>query len=212
MRLYLSSYKLGNNPQELVALANSGKRLAIILNALDSYQETRNRFLSEQIDDLQKLGFEVEELDLRNYFGKQKELPDFMNKKDVVWITGGNTFVLRRAMKQSGFDEIIKKLVKEDKIVYAGFSAATVIATPDLHGLDITDDPNVVPLSYDPEIIWDGLGFIDFSVAVHYKSDHPESHLTDKEVEYYKEHNIPFKTLRDGEVLIKNGEAIKIVG
>ena len=102
--------------------------------------------------------------------------------------------------------------VQDDKIVYAGFSAATVIATPDLHGLDITDNPNEVPPSYDPEIIWDGLGFIDFSVAVHYKSDHPESHLTDKEIEYYKDHNIPYKTLRDGEVLIKNGKDIKIIG
>jgi len=212
MRLYLSSYKLGNKPKELAVLAGSGKRAAVILNALDAYQDTRNRFLSEQISDLEKLGFEVEEVDLRNYFGKKSELKKIMEAKDVVWINGGNTFILRRAMKQSGFDEIIKNLVQDDKIVYAGFSAATVIATPDLHGLDITDNPNEVPPSYDPEIIWDGLGFIDFSVAVHYKSDHPESHLTDKEIEYYKDHNIPYKTLRDGEVLIKNGKDIKIIG
>ncbi|MDO8593077.1 MAG: Type 1 glutamine amidotransferase-like domain-containing protein [bacterium] len=212
MRLYLSSYKLGNKPEELVALAGDGRRAAVILNALDNYSETRNRFLASQIADLAKLGFAAEELDLRKYFGRPEELKKILDEKDLVWINGGNTFVLRRAMKQSGFDRLITERVKEDSIVYAGFSAAVCAVTSDLHGLEITDDPNEVPSGYEPEILWDGLGFIDFAVAVHYKSDHPESHLTDKEVEYYQANHIPYKTLKDGQALIKQGDEIRIVG
>ena len=52
------------------------------------------------------------------------------------------------------------------------------------------------------EILWEGLGILDHIILPHYKSDHPESADIDKEVEFCKRNNIPFKTLRDGEVII----------
>ena len=63
------------------------------------------------------------------------------------------------------------------------------------------DDPTVTPYPI-KKVVWEGLGLIDFAFLPHYKSDHPESEDIDKEVEYCKKHNIPFKTLRDGEVII----------
>ncbi len=202
MKLYLSSFDIGNQPEQLIALVGFGKSAVIVFNALDHRPESREKWLSSQTKALKELGFVVEELDLRKYFDKQEELKRLLKEKDLVWVNGGNTFVLRRAMRQSGFDNIIKKLIRTDAITYGGFSAGVVILSKDLHGLDITDNPNVVPVGYDKEIIWDGLDIIDFSVAVHYQSDHPESHLTDKEIEYYKTNNIPYKTLRDGEAII----------
>jgi len=211
MRLYLSSFKIGNNPQELVKLTGSNKNVAIIINARDHKKEQRGYFLLEETKILNDLGFNTEELDLRGYFGKEKELEEFLRKKDLVWIEGGNTFLLRRAMKQSGFDNIIKKLLNEDSIVYGGFSAAVVVLQKSLHGLDIVDNPNNISEGYDSEIIWDGLGILDYNVSVHYKSDHPESALVDREVQYNKDNNIPYKTLRDGEVLIINGDKTEII-
>ena len=41
MRLYLSSFDLGNRPEELVALAGSARRAAAIVNALDHWPEAR---------------------------------------------------------------------------------------------------------------------------------------------------------------------------
>jgi dipeptidase E len=202
MKLYLSSFGLGNDPQQLVALVDEGKKAVVILNALDHKEEARARFLASQTQALTELGFTVEELDLRHYFDRKEELQKVLSTKDVVWINGGNTFILRRAMRQSGFDAVITDLVKKEAIVYGGFSAAVCILAPTLHGLEITDDPNVVPEGYDKEIIWDGLGIIDYSVAVHYQSDHPESHLTDKEIAFYEVNNMPYKKLRDGEVIV----------
>lgn len=211
MKLYLSSMVLGNHPDRFISLVGSGKKGLVILNALDNRPEAREKFGQSQFDDLQALGLEVQELDLRNYFGKKEELSELLANQDFVWVNGGNTFVLRRAMQYSGFDSIITELVKNDQIVYGGFSAGVVVLHKDLHGLDITDDPNEISEGYNPEIVWDGLNLIDFAVAVHYDSDHSESHLTDKEIEYYETNNIPYKKLRDGEVIIINGENIELL-
>ena len=211
MRLYLSSFKIGNQPQNLVELVGLNKNTVVVLNARDHKQERRNEYLLGETEALNDLGFEVEELDLRNYFGKEKALEKFLRTKGLVWIDGGNTFLLRRAMKQSGFNNVRTKLLKGDSIVYGGFSAAVVVLQKSLHGLDIVDNPNNISDGYNSEIIWDGLGILDYNVSVHYKSDHPESALVDKEVQYNKDNNIPYKTLRDGEVLIINGDKTEII-
>ncbi len=211
MKLYLSSFDIGDYPEKLIELTSPGKKAVVILNALDHKAPARKEWLNSQTQTLGNLGFEVEELDLRKYFGKQDELEKLLQNKNLVWINGGNTFILRRAMKQSGFDTVITDLVKRDKIVYAGFSAGCVVLHKDLHGLDITDDPNIVPEEYDTAIPWEGLGLINFSIAVHYQSNHSETELTDKEIEYYKTNNIPYKTLRDGEVIVSIGDTVEVL-
>jgi dipeptidase E len=212
MRLYLSSFDVGDRPEELVALAGSAKRAAIIVNALDHRPEHRSGWLKDQTDKLAALGFSVFELDLRQYFGAVATLGALLQQVDLVWINGGNTFILRRAMKQSGFDLLIKDALARDQIVYGGFSAAAVVTAAHLKGLEMVDDPNDVPAGYDPEIAWDGLGLVPFALAVHFKSNHPESELVDREIAFYEENGIPYRTLRDGEALVIDGERQRIVG
>lgn len=211
MRLYLSSYKLGNHIEELVKLSSDNKRVGVIMNAVDwsGDKERVFRSLSEQMNILTSLGFQPEQIDLRNYFGKSNELKKYLTNLGVVWIYGGNTFVLKRAYEQSGFDEIIKEMILKDEIVYAGFSAGVVILSKSMKGLEIIDDPSIVPEGYRSDFSWDGLGILDYHVAVHYKSDHPESSDVDREIEYCEKNNIPYKTLSDGEVIVINGEETK---
>ena len=115
-------------------------------------------------------------------------------------------------MKQSDFDMLIKASVACDEIVYAGFSAATVIAFNSLKGLELTDDTADVPPGYDPEIVWEGIGFVPFAIAVHFKSDHPESESVDREIAFYEATGIPYRRLRDGEVLIIHDHREEVVG
>ena len=115
-------------------------------------------------------------------------------------------------MKQGGLDVLNKNAVARDRIVYAGFSAAAVIASDSLNGLEPTDNPREVPSGYDEDIVWEGLGFIPFALAVHYKSDHPESESVDREVAFHEATGIPYQTLRDGEVLIVRGNEARVVG
>lgn len=212
MRLYLSSFDVGDRPDELVALAGEARRAAIILNALDHRPQARSAWLDRQTSKLVGLGFRVVELDLRSYFGASDQLRQFLGDIDLVWINGGNAFILRRAMRQSGFDTIIWDAVARDEIVYAGFSAAAVIAFKSLEGLELTDNPNEVPAGYDPAIVWEGLGFVPFAIAVHYKSDHPESASVDSEIAFYEASGIPYRTLRDGEALVIHGDHERIAG
>jgi len=212
MRLYLSSLKLGNQPERLVSLVGAGKRAALVLNALDNHPLARADWLETQTEVLHQLGLEVEELDLRNHFGVRNDLRRIFENIDVLWINGGNAFLLRRAMRQSRFDSLIHKCLQADRFVYAGFSAAVCCAAPTLRGAELVDDPHGVAEKYDPEVVWDGLGLINYNVAVHYKSNHPESEAVEKEIRYFEEHRMPYKTLADGQVLIVNAQSVEIVG
>lgn len=206
MRLYLSSYGVGNHPERLIELIGANKKVAVIINAAD-HKDRREGRLQDEIRDLAELGLEASEIDLRNYFGKQTELDAELKKYGAVWIRGGNVFVLNRAFKASGFDVIIKSMLARDEIVYSGYSAGVCLATPTLHGTEFVDDPSIIPAGYkQTEFSWDALNLIPYAVAVHYKSDHPESADVEKEIEYCEKNNIPYKTLRDGEVIFVDGE------
>src|SRR3989344_1992547 len=208
MRLYLSSFRVGNHPEELEQLIGKSKaRVGIIMNAtdLDAEEEITEKFEGEK-ERFSGLDFKMERLDLRDYFGQSEKLKDRVRRVDCLWARGGNTYVLRRAMKESGLDSLIIELLRVDELVYAGYSAGVVVLQKSLKGLDIVDDPKAVPVGYPKEVIWDGLGILPYNIAVHYRSDHPESAAVEKEIEYLKKHRIPYKTLRDGEAIIINGD------
>jgi dipeptidase E len=73
---------------------------------------------------------------------------------------------------------------------------------PTLKGIHIADDPEVKPYGNQYETIRKWLSILDYVIAPHFKSDHKESEAIGKAVEYMKSKNIPFKTLRDWEVII----------
>jgi len=213
MRLYLSSYGLGNKPEEMLSLIGDNKRTAIIMNAQDNATfEARAERLRIEIENLTGLGLQPEELDLRDYFGKAKELKAAMAGFGYFWVRGGNVFLLRRAFKQSGFDNVLVKLLQNDRVAYGGFSAGICILAPSLKGLEIVDPKDDVSKGYDKTVVWDGLDILEYAIAPHYKSDHPESADVDKCVDYFKENGMPYKTLRDGEAIVVNGEEEKTVG
>ncbi len=213
MRLYLSSYKLGNSPEKFVEMVKGDRKVAVINNAQDAYDdpEITQQKLQDEIVSLKALGFDAQELDLKTYFGKPQELARHLRSYNAVWVRGGNSFVLRRAMKESGFDVAIKSLLANDQLVYAGYSAALAVLQKDMHGVDIVDDPHELPKGYPKEVVWDGLGILNYHVAVHYQSDHPESDAVNQEVEFLKKQKIPFKTLRDGEVIVIDGDKEEVL-
>lgn len=211
MRLYLSSYGLGEKPEELLKLLDGKVRTAIIMNARDYKSEGRSERLRAEIDSLSGLGLMPVELDLRNYFGKKAELQRVLSTFDFVWVRGGNVFLLRQAYRQSGFDEILIQLLRSDDIVYGGFSAGACVLSPSLKGIETIDSKDATAPGYDKNIIWDGLGVIDFAVAPHYKSDHPESADVDTYVDYLKACNMSYRVLRDGEAIVINDDTTTFV-
>lgn len=202
MKLYLSSYQVGNETDKLKALVGSNKRVAVICNAIDSADEAaRIERVERELTAMSNLGLEPEEVDLRDYFKKTDVIEDALSSYGLLWIRGGNVFTLRKAMALSGFDLVMRRLL-EKGVVYGGYSAASCAAGPTLHGIELCDDINLIPEGYPTETLWDGLGLIDYAIAPHYKSDHPESPMIDDVVDYFQKNNIPYKTLHDGEVII----------
>jgi dipeptidase E len=208
MRLFLSSYRIGSHPEKLVELVGDNKKVADITNAGDLLTpiEIQERLEEDRVM-FNDLRLDSEHLDLRNYFEKD---PNVLEKKlrtyGLIWVRGGNVFNLRQAMKRSGFDDVIKKLLNEDALAYGGYSAGACVMTPSLKGIDIVDDPNAFPEGYEHKIIWEGLDIIPYEIAPHYQSDHPESAGIDKVVAYYEDNKISYKALQDGEAIVINGD------
>ena len=194
-------------------LLKGKKKTALINNARDlATAAERPETLAEEIARLESIGLEPVEVDLRKYFGKPDELKDILAGFDLIWVRGGNVFVLARVFRASGADEIIKELLEKDAVVYGGYSAGIDMLTTTLHGAELVDDAYAVPEGYDPEIIWDAMGILPYSIAPHYKSDHPESPAVDKMVEYLENNCMPFTALRDGEAIVVDGDKTRIVG
>lgn len=210
MKYYLSSYKIGNQQQKLLDMIKDGNRkVAYINNALDFATDLVRKSKSDEDDirEMAGLGFDVDILDLKQYFYKTSELESTLEQYDVIWVRGGNTFVLAQAMQLSGFDKVITNYHRDNKDkVYGGYSAGACILGPTLKGIHLADDPAQKPYGEQHQTIWHGLGIIDYVIAPHYQSDHPESRDIDRVVEYLKENRIPYQPLRDGEVIIIDNE------
>lgn len=198
MKLYLSSYRLGNYAKELEKLIGKpDAKVAVSVNALDcADNEVRNNVvLKRELEDMQSLGFDVEELDLRNYFDND-ELAADMQKYDAVWFSGGNTFILAKAFNKSGFGRVIEEQVKTGALVYAGYSAGFCVLSESLHGIELVDDKDATAEGYESGEIWEGMGLIDFYPIVHFRSDHPEAELVEKEYAYILKNNITHKNIQ----------------
>lgn len=203
MKLYLSSYHLGNDPKNLANLFYKNKNVAVIANAMDFLSENeRLESVNEEISDMRSIDLLPEEIDLRDYFDKSSLLKNKLNSFGGLWIRGGNVFILRKAMKYSGLDKIIKEKTTDKNFVYAGYSAGICVLAPTLHGLELVDQSDSVPNKYKREIIWEGLSLADYALIPHYRSDHPESESVEQVVEYYTNRNMPYKTLSDGETIV----------
>lgn len=206
MRLYLSSYRLGRDRGALRKLLGRTGRAAIVLNALDLFASDRDKSLTRERDDLASLGFDCDELDLRSYFPAPAELRSRLERYDLIWVVGGNTFVLARAMAQSHFDEAIHERLVGNQIVYAGYSAGVCVTGPDLEGCHLMDDPDGVPDGYDPGVAPIPLGWIPWRIVPHYRSEHAEAPLAELAVRHLIDASLPFQTLRDGQAFIVDGD------
>lgn len=198
MRVYLSSFRLGDHSHRLLELAGGGRRVALIGNALDAEPDNlRQAGVAREIDELSSLDFAVTEVDLRN----GTEATEQLLTADVIWVRGGNVFVLRRALSDSGADAVIVDLLDRDAVVYAGYSAGACVLAPHLHGLEGVDAVAAVP-----EPIWDGLAVLDRPFVPHVRSpDHPETRACDAVSAHMTRAGQPHWALSDGDVLVIEG-------
>jgi dipeptidase E len=187
----------------------NASRVAVIANGYDHRTDiARDIYRAEVYDpiaEFRALGLEPDQLDLRAHFGDPQSLKTRLAGYDLVWVMGGNSFVLRRAMRQSGFDAIIHDQLAADAIAYGGYAAGASVAGPTLRGMELMDDPWELPEGYDEPLIWPGLALTPFAIVPHYRSRHPDAAAAEKIVSYMEARKVRHRALSDGEVIVRVG-------
>ncbi|MFA5155514.1 MAG: Type 1 glutamine amidotransferase-like domain-containing protein [Patescibacteria group bacterium] len=116
---------------------------------------------------------------------------------NAVFINGGSSFYLLRAIRQSGFEAVIKELLPQG-FIYMGGSAGTYVACPTIEMAlwrhqDRYDHCGLSDLS--------AMNLVPFLVTVHYRPEYRE--LLQAEIPHA---SCPVRILSDGQaLLIKDG-------
>jgi dipeptidase E len=205
--MYLSSFRMGNHPEFLVSLVEPGRHAAVIATAMDDEpEEDRDAGVRRELDALADLGIEAEELDLRTYFGRPERLRRDLRTCGLVWLRGGNVFMLRYSLAASGADGVLTALLAEDALVYGGYSAGPCVLGTTLRGFEIADNPDAVPSIYGSPPVWNGLGVLDYVIVPHVDSpEHPETERCAAVADRFRAEGVPHRTLRDGQAIVING-------
>jgi dipeptidase E len=168
MKLYLSSIGIPA-PEELAALLGKpldATTVALIPNAKDYYSERAWNYTSNRrIEYMREFGMNTDVVNLKD-FTTASDLITKLSDYDLVWASGGNTFMLRYEMRRSGFDEAIRELL-ERGIVYGGDSAGALVAGLSINGIESADEPE-----FAEEVINNGMAIVPFSILPH--ADNPE--------------------------------------
>lgn len=188
MRIYLSAYRFGPRAE---ALRRVDGRALIVMNALDEFEE---RLLSwdREVEDLTRLGYRSEELDLRDHWnGEKSQLRRRLAAVDLLWVVGGNAFVLARAATEAGLGDA---LARSPHLDYAGYSAGACLTSIDLRGVHMMDEASTCPRGYRAELPAKTLNLTGTRLVPHAGSDDAR-----EAVDYLRGHGLSFIELADGD-------------
>ncbi|WP_216901372.1 Type 1 glutamine amidotransferase-like domain-containing protein [Nocardia alni] len=212
MRLFLSSYRFGAHYDRFAALVGEPGPVAVIPNACDSWPAAWAGAVASDLTPLRRAGFRPDVLDLREYIGRTAELEKALRAYPLVWVRGGNTFVLRAQFARSGADLVLPELLADDALAYAGYSAGACLLTPDLHGIEAADDPAEVLPTCGIESQWDGLGLVDRPIVPHVASPATDPDgICDRLAEHLRTEGIPHWALTDEDAIVVDGDHTEVL-
>ena len=176
-----------------------GKKLAFIPTA--SLFEEYTDYVDEAKEAFENLGLNIEVLDVSS---APKDLIErTLQRCDLIYISGGNTFYLLQELEKSGAKTIILEQVKGGK-PYIGESAGSVIMAPNISYVKDVDDEKAAPQLKS----FEGLGLVDFYPLPHYKS-FPFEEVTEKMlVKYVK---LRLKPITNQQALFVNGNQTTLI-
>jgi dipeptidase E len=213
MRLFLSSYRFGEHYPRFAELAGPPGPVAVIANACDAQPaKWRDSGVQIEMTALAKLGYRPSELDLREFVGRADDVAEALSAFPVVWVRGGNTFVLRAQLARSGADAALTALLERDALLYAGFSAGACVAAPSLRGIEVLDDPDEVLPACGIDTRWDGLGWVDRGLVVHLDSPATDPYGdAARLVARYRAAGTPYWPLTDADAVLVRGGDIQVL-
>jgi len=144
---------------------------------------------------------EVELVDLAS--GGLDVASKVLSDSSVIYIPGGNTYLLAEQLRSTGLFEELRLLVSEG-LPLVGFSAGMVILG---RSLAMSNDQNYVGLEDHS-----GLGLVPFTFAVHYSDENPEREAFRKRLSAFQGKSTPpVLALQDGAYLRVDGVLLSLV-
>jgi len=192
--LYGSGY-LDHAEPEIRSFLGDAKRVLFVPYALFD----RDKYAATAQQRFQKMGYELTSVHTAaNPVAAVKET-------GAVFIGGGNTFRLLKALYEFGLIEAIRNRVSNG-MPYIGSSAGSNVAAPTIKTTN--DMPIVQPPSFN------ALGLVSFQINPHYLDPDPSSkHMgetrEERIIQFLEENDTPVVGLREGAMLrIEAGETI----
>lgn len=156
--------------EEIIKVLPKKRPLRVAYIPMASKHVKDDSYAQKDVDIMLKEGFVIDEIDLASLQGE--ELEARLRQSDFLYVQGGNPYLLLKFARESGFMEIVPRLIEEG-VPYVGKSAGAYILGPDV----------IVPewLETDEEAKrWNrngvqdtrGMGVVPFIWAAHYTDDY----------------------------------------
>ncbi len=160
-KLLLTSAGLANSKitEAFLRLANKPVfEIKIIFIPTASRTEEELHYVEASKKELVELGIKRENIKILNLDRKISygDVEDF----EVIYVCGGNTFYLLKKVRESGFDNVIKKFI-ENGGIYFGVSAGSIIAGPNIEIASLGDENEVGLKDFT------GLNLMDAAICPH---------------------------------------------
>lgn len=131
-----------------------------------------------------------------------------VEETDAIFIGGGNTFRLLKALQDLEFIEPIRRKVGIGT-PYIGSSAGSNVAGPTIK--TTKDMPIIQPRSFD------SLGLVPFQISPHYLDPDPDSHhmgetQEERILQFLEENDTPVVGMREGAWLLVENDSVTLKG
>ncbi len=212
MKLILASQgfttdEIANEVSKLVGKSLADINVAIINEAYVVKPETSDkRWLIKELSQIEKyIGGIIDFVNLRAY--NKEEIRRRLQNADMMYIVGGQNFILPDLFKETGFDEILKEFA-EQKVVM-GTSAGSIVL-----GKQIESD-QYWKARYgvtNCEIKNKTLELVDFNIVPHYKREDHQKWDANFLRETLKDNSFPVYAITDEQAVIYENGKISLVG
>lgn len=131
----------------------------------------------------------------------EAELKKTLASNDIIYVEGGSTFYLLKAVRETSFEKVLKEAIGNG-LVYWGVSAGSYIVCPSIIMATWSNDYDRCGLTD-----WTAMSIVPFLVKAHYTPDKLKF-FTEKA----KGLLLPLRVLNDQQALLVNDDKIRLFG
>ena len=174
-------------------------RVAWITTASKDVEDTS--YIERHRQQMTDQDINFEEIDIDGL--TKKDLQKRLNAFDIIFVDGGNTFFLLKAMRASGFGEVMRDLLSRG-VVYVGASAGSYVACPTIEMATWKHQDR-----YDHHGVTDftALNLVPFLVSAHY-----DPIWMDLLKQKIKTSTFPVKLITDNQAILVDNGTTQLVG